>query len=133
MILSRFAVLSASLTLKVSLLQAYGDLEVIRELLEDEHTIAGLGDAGAHVGNLADGSCKMVILSRFVALSVSLTGKVSLLQTRRRWSPSGRGTGRAATRSGWNTSSTSRPAKQRRPLDCWTAVFCSRGTRRTST
>ena len=44
---------------------AYGDLEVIRELLEDEHTIAGLGDAGAHVGNLADGSCKVVILLDF--------------------------------------------------------------------
>ena len=29
---------------------------MIRELLADEHTISGLGDAGAHVGTICDGS-----------------------------------------------------------------------------
>ena len=42
-----------------------GDLEVVRELLMDEHTISGLGDAGAHVGTICDGSYPTFLLTHW--------------------------------------------------------------------
>ncbi|MFT7649341.1 MAG: N-acyl-D-aspartate/D-glutamate deacylase [Candidatus Poriferisodalaceae bacterium] len=42
-----------------------GDLEVIREMLEDPHTICGIGDAGAHVGTICDASYPTYLLTHW--------------------------------------------------------------------
>ncbi len=34
----------------------HGDLEVVRELIEDPHTVLGLSDGGAHCGVICDAS-----------------------------------------------------------------------------
>ena len=44
---------------------AGGDLEVIKELLEDPYTISGLGDAGAHVGTICDGSYPTFLITHW--------------------------------------------------------------------
>ena len=42
-----------------------GNLEVVREMLQDEHTICGLGDAGAHVATICDGSYPTFLLTHW--------------------------------------------------------------------
>ncbi len=42
-----------------------GNLEVIREMLVDEHTICGLGDGGAHVATICDASYPTYLLSHW--------------------------------------------------------------------
>jgi len=42
-----------------------GDLEVIREMLEHEHTFAGLSDGGAHVGTICDASYPTYLLTHW--------------------------------------------------------------------
>jgi N-acyl-D-aspartate/D-glutamate deacylase len=42
-----------------------GDLEVVRELLEDEATVCGLGDAGAHVGYMCDAGSATSMLAHW--------------------------------------------------------------------
>jgi N-acyl-D-amino-acid deacylase len=42
-----------------------GNLEVIRTMLADEHTICGLGDAGAHVATICDASYPTFLLSHW--------------------------------------------------------------------
>ncbi len=44
---------------------AAGDLEVIREMLTDPHTICGIGDAGAHVGTICDASYPTFLLQHW--------------------------------------------------------------------
>jgi len=44
---------------------AHGDLEATREMLEHPHTVPGLGDAGAHVGLICDGSFPTFLLSHW--------------------------------------------------------------------
>ncbi|MEZ5411821.1 MAG: amidohydrolase family protein [Acidimicrobiales bacterium] len=44
---------------------AGGDLEVIREMLTDPHTICGIGDAGAHVGTICDASYPTFLLQHW--------------------------------------------------------------------
>jgi N-acyl-D-aspartate/D-glutamate deacylase len=44
---------------------AAGDLEVIREMLADPHTICGIGDAGAHVGTICDASYPTYLLTHW--------------------------------------------------------------------
>jgi N-acyl-D-aspartate/D-glutamate deacylase len=41
------------------------DLEAVREMLEHEHTVPGLGDAGAHCGMICDGSFPTYLLSHW--------------------------------------------------------------------
>jgi N-acyl-D-aspartate/D-glutamate deacylase len=43
----------------------HGDLEAAREMLLDPHTVPGLGDAGAHVGLICDGSFPTFLLSHW--------------------------------------------------------------------
>ena len=42
-----------------------GNLDVIREMLLDEHTICGLGDGGAHVATICDASYPTFLLSHW--------------------------------------------------------------------
>lgn len=42
-----------------------GDLEVVRTLLEDEATVMGVGDGGAHVGTICDGSGPTFLLTHW--------------------------------------------------------------------
>ena len=42
-----------------------GNLEVVREMLQDEHTICGLGDAGAHVATICDVSYPTFLLTHW--------------------------------------------------------------------
>lgn len=51
-----------------------GDLSVIKELLEDPYTISGLGDAGAHVGTICDGSYPTFLITHW-ARDRERTGK----------------------------------------------------------
>jgi N-acyl-D-aspartate/D-glutamate deacylase len=44
---------------------AHGDLEAAREMLLDRNTVPGLGDAGAHVGLICDGSFPTFLLSHW--------------------------------------------------------------------
>lgn len=44
----------------------HGDLEVVRELIEDPHTILGLSDGGAHCGVICDASLNTSMLSHWV-------------------------------------------------------------------
>ena len=41
------------------------DLEAVREMLSHEHTVPGLGDAGAHCGLICDGSFPTYLLSHW--------------------------------------------------------------------
>jgi N-acyl-D-aspartate/D-glutamate deacylase len=45
---------------------ADGDLEAVREMLLDEHSVLGLGDGGAHVGTISDGSFPTTMLTHWV-------------------------------------------------------------------
>jgi N-acyl-D-aspartate/D-glutamate deacylase len=45
---------------------AYGSLEAVREMLTHEYTIPGLGDGGAHVGAICDGSFTTTLLQHWV-------------------------------------------------------------------
>ena len=42
-----------------------GSLDVIREMLADQHTICGIGDAGAHVGTICDASYPTYLLTHW--------------------------------------------------------------------
>ena len=42
-----------------------GSLEVVREMLVDENTICGLGDAGAHVATICDASYPTFLLTHW--------------------------------------------------------------------
>ena len=42
-----------------------GNLEVVREMLLDEHTICGLGDAGAHVATICDASYPTFLITHW--------------------------------------------------------------------
>ena len=42
-----------------------GDLEVVRTMLEDEATVMGIGDGGAHVGTICDGSGPTFLLTHW--------------------------------------------------------------------
>jgi N-acyl-D-aspartate/D-glutamate deacylase len=42
-----------------------GDLEVVRTMLEDDATVMGLGDGGAHVGTICDGSGPTFLLTHW--------------------------------------------------------------------
>jgi N-acyl-D-aspartate/D-glutamate deacylase len=44
---------------------AAGNLEAIREMLSDPHTICGIGDAGAHVGTICDASYPTFLVSHW--------------------------------------------------------------------
>ena len=44
----------------------HGDLEVVREMIEDPHTILGLSDGGAHCGVICDASLNTSMLSHWV-------------------------------------------------------------------
>jgi N-acyl-D-aspartate/D-glutamate deacylase len=44
---------------------SHGDLEAAREMLLDPNTVPGLGDAGAHVGLICDGSFPTFLLSHW--------------------------------------------------------------------
>ncbi len=44
---------------------SHGNLDAIREMLLDEHTVPGLGDAGAHVGLICDGSFPTFLISHW--------------------------------------------------------------------
>ena len=44
----------------------HGDLEVVRELIEDPHTILGLSDGGAHCGVICDSSLNTTMLAHWV-------------------------------------------------------------------
>jgi len=44
---------------------SHGDLEAAREMLLDRNTVPGLGDAGAHVGLICDGSFPTFLLSHW--------------------------------------------------------------------
>ena len=44
----------------------HGDLEVVRELIEDPHTILGLSDGGAHCGVICDASLNTTMLAHWV-------------------------------------------------------------------
>jgi len=43
-----------------------GNLDAARAMLEDEHSIVGLGDGGAHVGTISDGSFPTTMLTHWV-------------------------------------------------------------------
>ncbi len=45
---------------------AEGDLEAVRSMLEHEHSVVGLGDGGAHVGTICDGSFPTTMLTHWV-------------------------------------------------------------------
>jgi N-acyl-D-aspartate/D-glutamate deacylase len=42
-----------------------GDFEVVRTMLEDEATVMGVGDGGAHVGTICDGSGPTYLLTHW--------------------------------------------------------------------
>jgi N-acyl-D-aspartate/D-glutamate deacylase len=44
----------------------HGDLEVVREMIEDPHTILGLSDGGAHCGVICDASLNTTMLAHWV-------------------------------------------------------------------
>ena len=44
----------------------HGDLEVVRELIEDPHTLLGLSDGGAHCGVICDASLNTTMLCHWV-------------------------------------------------------------------
>ncbi|MFT5391849.1 MAG: N-acyl-D-aspartate/D-glutamate deacylase [Gammaproteobacteria bacterium] len=44
---------------------AHGNLDVVQDMLADEHTICGLGDAGAHVATICDASYPTFLLSHW--------------------------------------------------------------------
>jgi N-acyl-D-aspartate/D-glutamate deacylase len=44
----------------------HGDLEVVRELIEDPHTLLGLSDGGAHCGVICDASLNTTMLAHWV-------------------------------------------------------------------
>jgi N-acyl-D-amino-acid deacylase len=44
----------------------HGDLEVVRQMIEDPHTILGLSDGGAHCGVICDASLNTTMLSHWV-------------------------------------------------------------------
>ena len=44
----------------------HGDLEVVRQMIEDPHTILGLSDGGAHCGVICDASLNTSMLSHWV-------------------------------------------------------------------
>jgi len=44
----------------------HGDLEVVRELIEDPHTLLGLSDGGAHCGVICDASFPTFMLTHWV-------------------------------------------------------------------
>ncbi len=44
---------------------SHGNLDAIREMLLDPHTVPGLGDAGAHVGLICDGSFPTFLVSHW--------------------------------------------------------------------
>jgi len=44
----------------------HGDLEVVREMIEDPHTILGLSDGGAHCGVICDASLNTSMLAHWV-------------------------------------------------------------------
>ena len=44
----------------------HGDLEVVREMIEDPHTILGLSDGGAHCGVICDASLNTTMLTHWV-------------------------------------------------------------------
>jgi N-acyl-D-aspartate/D-glutamate deacylase len=43
----------------------WGDLEVVRELIDDEYTVMGLGDGGAHVCTICDASAPTFVLTHW--------------------------------------------------------------------
>jgi N-acyl-D-amino-acid deacylase len=43
----------------------HGDLEVVRTMLEDDATVMGVGDGGAHVGTICDGSGPTFLLTHW--------------------------------------------------------------------
>ncbi|WP_416897059.1 MAG: N-acyl-D-amino-acid deacylase family protein [Minwuia sp.] len=43
----------------------HGDLEVVRELMMDEHTVCGVADGGAHVGLICDSSAPTTLLTHW--------------------------------------------------------------------
>jgi N-acyl-D-aspartate/D-glutamate deacylase len=45
---------------------ADGNLDAVRSMLEDEHSVVGLGDGGAHVGTISDGSFPTTMLTHWV-------------------------------------------------------------------
>jgi len=44
----------------------HGDLEVVREMIEDPHTVLGLSDGGAHCGVICDASLNTTMLAHWV-------------------------------------------------------------------
>jgi N-acyl-D-aspartate/D-glutamate deacylase len=44
---------------------AEGNLDALRDMLLSEHTVAGLGDGGAHVGTICDGSYPTTMLTHW--------------------------------------------------------------------
>ncbi|WP_043363000.1 amidohydrolase family protein [Belnapia sp. F-4-1] len=44
----------------------HGDLEVVREMIEDPHTVLGLSDGGAHCGVICDASLNTTMLTHWV-------------------------------------------------------------------
>jgi N-acyl-D-aspartate/D-glutamate deacylase len=44
---------------------AYGNLDVVKEMLQHPHTIPGLSDGGAHVGTICDGSFPTTLLQHW--------------------------------------------------------------------
>lgn len=44
----------------------HGDLEVVREMIEDPHTLLGLSDGGAHCGVICDASLNTTMLAHWV-------------------------------------------------------------------
>ena len=45
---------------------SHGDLEVVREMIEDPHTVLGLSDGGAHCGVICDASLNTTMLTHWV-------------------------------------------------------------------
>ncbi len=45
---------------------ADGNLDAVRSMLEDAHSVVGLGDGGAHVGTICDGSFPTTMLTHWV-------------------------------------------------------------------
>ncbi|HXW38559.1 MAG TPA: amidohydrolase family protein, partial [Acidimicrobiales bacterium] len=45
---------------------AEGNLDSVRAMLEDDHSVVGLGDGGAHVGTISDGSFPTTMLTHWV-------------------------------------------------------------------
>jgi N-acyl-D-aspartate/D-glutamate deacylase len=45
---------------------AEGNLDAVRSMLDDDHSVVGLGDGGAHVGTISDGSFPTTMLTHWV-------------------------------------------------------------------